>query len=62
MTDARDLITRNPNLGDLRRYCHKQGMRSLRQDGFRKVAEGVTTVQEILRVTETEEFSNDSPT
>jgi type II secretory ATPase GspE/PulE/Tfp pilus assembly ATPase PilB-like protein len=29
-------------------------MHSLRQDGFRKVSEGITTVEEVLRVTETE--------
>jgi type IV pilus assembly protein PilB len=52
--DMRDLITRSPSLVELRRYCHQQGMHSLRQDGFRKVSEGITTVEEVLRVTETE--------
>jgi hypothetical protein len=30
-------------------------MRTLRQDGWRKVKAGVTTVEEVLRVTQTEE-------
>jgi type II secretory ATPase GspE/PulE/Tfp pilus assembly ATPase PilB-like protein len=30
------------------------GMRSLRQDGWRKVCRGETTVDEVLRVTKTD--------
>ena len=56
--DARDLITRNPDLIEMRRYCRSHGMQSLRQDGFRKVAEGVTTVEEVLRVTETDDSTD----
>ena len=52
--DVRDMVTRNPSLVELRRYCQKRGVRSLREDGFRKVGEGVTTVEEVLRVTETD--------
>jgi type II secretory ATPase GspE/PulE/Tfp pilus assembly ATPase PilB-like protein len=29
----------------------KLGMKTLRQDGWRKIVEGVTTVEEIIRVT-----------
>jgi len=32
-----------------------QGMRSLRQDGWKKVLAGITTLEEVLRVTQTEE-------
>lgn len=31
------------------------GMMTLRQDGWRRVAQGVTTVEEVLRVTQTDE-------
>jgi len=50
--DARDLITSNPSLMDMRRYCRDRDMRTLRHDGFAKVAAGQTTVEEVLRVTE----------
>jgi type II secretion system protein E len=34
-----------------------QGMRTLRDDGWRKVREGITSVEEVLRVTQTEEHT-----
>ncbi len=48
----RDIIARNPNVAEFRRICIERGMVTLRADGLRKVAKGVTTVQEVLRVTE----------
>ncbi|MCC6675976.1 MAG: Flp pilus assembly complex ATPase component TadA [Phycisphaerales bacterium] len=48
----RDIIARNPNVAEFRRLCIERGMVTLRQDGLRKVARGLTTVQEVLRVTE----------
>lgn len=48
----RDIIARNPNVAEFRRMCQERGMVTLRQDGMKKVAAGVTTVQEVLRVTE----------
>jgi len=51
--DLRDLVTSNPSLMELRRACREQGMRDLRDDGLQKVASGLTTVEEIARVTET---------
>lgn len=47
----RDVIARNPNVSEFRRMCLERGMHSLRQDGMHKVAEGLTTVAEVLRVT-----------
>ena len=32
------------------------GMRTLRQDGWDKIAKGLTTVEEVLRVTQQEEL------
>ena len=49
---SRDIITGNPNLMELRRHCRQRGMTTLREDGFAKVAAGLTTVDEVLRVTE----------
>ena len=48
----RDIIARNPNVAEFRRLCIERGMVSLRTDGLRKVSRGITTVQEVLRVTE----------
>ncbi|TVQ50317.1 MAG: type II/IV secretion system protein [Phycisphaerales bacterium] len=48
----RDAIARSPNVTEFRRTCCERGMVTLREDGFRKVDLGITTVEEILRVTE----------
>ena len=48
----RDKISGNPNITEFRRICIERGMVSLRQDGFKKIAEGITSVEEVLRITE----------
>ena len=48
----RDAVARNPNVTEFRRTCMERGMVTLREDGFKKVVLGLTTVEEILRVTE----------
>ena len=48
----RDRIAGSPNVTEFRRLCVERGMQTLREDGFQKVAQGQTTVQEVLRVTE----------
>jgi type IV pilus assembly protein PilB len=48
----RDKIASNPNVTEFRRMCVERGMSTLREDGFRKAAQGLTTVDEVLRVTE----------
>jgi type IV pilus assembly protein PilB len=48
----RDAVARNPNVTEFRRTCSERGMVTLREDGFQKVASGRTTVEEVLRVTE----------
>jgi type IV pilus assembly protein PilB len=53
MDDAlRDMVTRNPDVNHLRKLCRERGLVTLREDGFDKVIKGLTTVDEILRVTE----------
>jgi type IV pilus assembly protein PilB len=53
MDDAlRDMVTRNPDVNHLRKLCRERGLVTLRDDGFQKVIKGLTTVDEILRVTE----------
>jgi len=48
----RDKISGNPNVTEFRRICKERGMVSLREDGFNKVANGITTIEEVLRITE----------
>jgi type IV pilus assembly protein PilB len=48
----RDLVTANPDVNQLRKLCRERGLLTLREDGFQKVLKGLTTVDEILRVTE----------
>jgi len=48
----RDKIAGNPSVTEFRRMCVERGMVTLREDGFKKVAAGQTTVDEVLRVTE----------
>jgi len=51
--ELRDVISRDPSLGELRRAARESGMQGLRSDGLQKVADGLTTVEELMRVTET---------
>jgi type IV pilus assembly protein PilB len=48
----RDMVTSNPDVNHLRKLCRERGLVTLREDGFQKVIQGLTTVDEILRVTE----------
>jgi type IV pilus assembly protein PilB len=48
----RDLVTRSPDVTQLRKLCRERGLVTLREDGFLKVMNGMTTIDEILRVTE----------
>jgi type IV pilus assembly protein PilB len=46
-----ELITRRPPFSELTDLARKQGMTSMRQDGMAKVLDGITSVDEVLRVT-----------
>src|SRR5438445_13647223 len=50
--DARSLILKRAPSRDIRRYAIEAGMVTLRMDGWLKACESVTTVEEILRVTQ----------
>ncbi|MFV1966443.1 MAG: GspE/PulE family protein [Pirellulaceae bacterium] len=49
--EFRDAIVRGETIGELRRVGTEQGMISLHTDGFRKVREGMTTIEEVLQIT-----------
>ena len=48
----RDIISSNPSIMNLRKYASEMGLKSLRHDGLEKVREGITTLDEVLRVSE----------
>jgi general secretion pathway protein E len=50
--EQRRLIIANEDAGVLTRAARKNGMRNLREDGWRKIRAGVTTVEEVMRVTQ----------
>ena len=50
--DLRRMILRGGSAADLKAAAMEKGMRTLRQAAVRKVRQGVTTVEEALRVTE----------
>ncbi len=48
--NLKEKITPDFNLQDLRRLAMKEGMRTLRLSGAQKIAAGLTTMEEVLRV------------
>ena len=46
------MITDSPQLTELRRFAISRGMRTLSRDGLQKAEKGLTTIEEIMRVTE----------
>ncbi len=48
--ELRDAIVANQSINELRRTAMRAGMISLRQDGFRKVREGLTSVEEVMQL------------
>jgi type II secretory ATPase GspE/PulE/Tfp pilus assembly ATPase PilB-like protein len=52
--DVRSLILHRSPSHEIRKTAVKHGMRSLREDGWRLVREGKTTVEEVMRNTKDE--------
>jgi general secretion pathway protein E len=50
--DMRKLIMRNADASILTESARSHGMRNLREDGWMKIRDGVTTVDEVMRVTQ----------
>jgi len=55
--EIKHLILERVSAGTIRKVAVEQGMNSLRQDGWRLVREGRTTVQEVLRNTKDEQLA-----
>lgn len=49
--ELRDAIASNPTITSFRNLAIERGMKNLRHDGFAKVADGLTTIDEIARLT-----------
>lgn len=52
--EIKTLVDSRHSAADLKKKAVEQGMKTLRQDGLEKVLRGVTTLEEVLRVTEIE--------
>jgi general secretion pathway protein E len=50
------LIMQKRDGGELKQCAIAQGMETLRQDGWRRVAQGKSTIEEVVRVTQTDEM------
>jgi len=50
--DIRTLILKNYDATTIKRTATDKGMLTLRQDGARKILRGITTIEEVLRVTQ----------
>jgi len=57
----RALILDGASANQLRRLSIEEGMSSLRRDGWRHVARGITTIEELLRVTKDEPVNHRNP-
>ena len=56
--EIRQLILKNASTDLIRAAARKGGMRTLAEDGWRLVAAGVTTVEEVLSVTTAKEVES----
>jgi len=50
--DIRELILRRASPAEIRRAAQPKGMKTLREDGLEKAVQGITSVEEVMRVTE----------
>lgn len=52
----KDMVVKKTPSTEIRKEALRAGMRSLREDGVFKIKEGITSIEEVLRVTQEEEF------
>ena len=52
----RDMTLQSASASQLRRAAMRHGMRSLRDDGWRKVVAGYTTIEEVVRLTQEDDL------
>ncbi len=49
--DLRDMIVHRKSAGDIQDVAQQKGLKLMREDGWAKVLQGMTTVEEVVRVT-----------
>ena len=54
--EIRSMALKQASTSEIRRLAVRMGMKGLREDGWRKVAAGLTTVDEVIRLTQEDEF------
>ncbi len=54
--DFKNLIVEKASANVLKKAARKAGMRTLREDGWVKVRNGITTIEEVMRVTQIDEI------
>jgi len=52
--ETQELIYKRKTAGTIKKIALDSGMQTLRMDGARKVLAGITTISEVLRVTQTD--------
>ena len=57
----KELILRRVSSGEIKNVAVQHGMHTLRQDGWGKVIAGVTTPEEVMKLTETEDEKQEEP-
>jgi general secretion pathway protein E len=50
--DLRRAVMRHAGMGEIEQIARRHGMRTMYEDGIAKAVAGVTTIEEVLRVTE----------
>lgn len=56
--ELRDMAYREIPTTEIRKVARKHGMRTLREDGWAKLSRGITTIEEVRRVTAEEEYTD----
>jgi general secretion pathway protein E/type IV pilus assembly protein PilB len=56
--EIRHLVLKNASAGQIREVALREGMRSLSDDGWRLIGLGLTTVEEVMRVTKDQTLHN----
>jgi type IV pilus assembly protein PilB len=54
--ELREMTFRGRDSSEIRKEAHSQGMITLQEDAVRKIMSGMTSIQEVLRVTAAQEF------
>ena len=57
----KEMILRRVSSGEIKNMAVQRGMHTLRQDGWDKVLDGITTPEEVMKLTETEDEQQEEP-